>query len=315
MRKVVLLIAVLLMAVPVMASDVFITAIDDDVNCVTIWYDSDVNLIRAFGLAIEVNDANIVKVDSLNADYRIFPGQIIIEDGEITDYNLPYPEGDLGDANLAIEMGSLYTTDANYELDPNAGYNMIPDACAILLKFYVDTIPCTYTVTEDTVTGGVVMEDPCQPIDVNIVLVDGTIGEVECLKLTDPNYGNWVKVGKPDCWCYPRQCRGDADGTTPYPGVAIWVDLSDLNILRSAISKFVTDPAFPANGGCADFNHKMLYPGVDIPVNLDDLNILRANISKMDIPWNTVVKCCDNDEDCVLDASDNVAFWTGPTTP
>lgn len=29
---------------------------------------------------------------------------------------------------------------------------------------------------------------------------------------TGPDYAQWVSVGRPYCWCYPRQYHGDADG-------------------------------------------------------------------------------------------------------
>ena len=92
--------------------------------------------------------------------YRIFPGQIVIVDGEVTDYNTPYAPDDIGDANVTIEMGSLYTMDSNYEGDPNAGYNKKPGlGPSTLLKFYVSGA-CNYEITENLVVGGVVMEDP-----------------------------------------------------------------------------------------------------------------------------------------------------------
>jgi hypothetical protein len=29
---------------------------------------------------------------------------------------------------------------------------------------------------------------------------------------TEPEYPDWIEGGKPECWCYPRQCHGDCDG-------------------------------------------------------------------------------------------------------
>ena len=172
MRKITLLIGMLLIPVSVMAaSNVTVTATDDDVNSVIISFASDDNLIRAFGLNIEVTDANIVKVEVLDPNYRIYPSQIEIDGGEVTAYNTPYDPCDLGDANLAIEMGSLYTMDANYEDDANAGYGAQPELVGNLLKFYVDG-GCSYSVSENSITGGVVMEDPCEDANVTILLVD-----------------------------------------------------------------------------------------------------------------------------------------------
>ena len=64
-------------------------------------------------------------------------------------------------------------------------------------------------------------------------------------------YANWVTNGRPACWAYPRQCRGDADGKKLG---TLWVSNNDLILLKAAISK---NP-LPANGTCSDFDHKKL---------------------------------------------------------
>jgi hypothetical protein len=173
MRKIVLFIAALLfMAVPVMAvSDVNITYTVDG-NWVTVDYNSDANLIRAFGLGITTDTNKITQVVALDANYRIYPGQIVIEDGNVTDYNTPYAPGDLGDANVTIEMGSLYTTDPCHASDPcdpnnDRGYNKIPGKAGHLLKFRVGG-DCNFVITENAARGGIVMEDPDEEPDVTI---------------------------------------------------------------------------------------------------------------------------------------------------
>jgi hypothetical protein len=142
------------------------------------------------------------------------------------------------------------------------------------------------------------------------------------MKYDANSYNDWI--GEPDfvaysmpwkrpaCWCYPRQCRGDADGLPSFPGVPIWVDLADLNILRSAISIYITDPPpgnWPAGGECANFDHKMSFPGVPIPVDLADLNILREYISD----YGTV-PCCDDNQDCDVTGDSTYSFWTSKAT-
>ena len=277
MRKITLLIGMLLIPVSVMAaSNVTVTATDDDVNSVIISFASDDNLIRAFGLNIEVTDANIVKVEVLDPNYRIYPSQIEIDGGEVTAYNTPYDPCDLGDANLAIEMGSLYTMDANYEDDANAGYGAQPELVGNLLKFYVDG-GCSYSVSENSITGGVVMEDPCEDANVTILLVDGNIpGEVECYEgMAD--YAQWELAGKPECWCYPRQCLGDADGA-PYGKSNFWVSSPDLTILKDAWN-IINGPT-SAPGTCADFDH-LPYGKSNFRVSSPDLTILKDN-------WNVI---------------------------
>ncbi|MFA5240333.1 MAG: hypothetical protein WC476_11600, partial [Phycisphaerae bacterium] len=190
MKKIVLFCLVLLMAVPAMAveSNVAITC-DDDANEVTVSYASDANLIRAFGLDITVdNGATITKVEVVDANYRIYPGQISIVDGNVTSYGTPYAAGDLGDSTVTVEMGSLYTADANYSGDANSGYGMDPGLSGVLLKFYA-TVPgsdCNYFVTENSARGGVVMEDPAE--NAVVTLCSGKITMEEPLDFGDaPN--------------------------------------------------------------------------------------------------------------------------------
>jgi hypothetical protein len=33
-----------------------------------------------------------------------------------------------------------------------------------------------------------------------------------CFPSGHPDFAEWLAVGMPDCWCYPRQCHGDSDG-------------------------------------------------------------------------------------------------------
>lgn len=177
MRKIVLFVAALLfMAVPVMAvSDVTITCVDDDVNMVTVSYASDTNRIRAFGLDIIVDTNRITRVDVLDPNYRIYPGQISIVEGDVNDYYTAYDPCDLGDANLAIEMGSLYTFDTNYISDANAGYGKRPGLSGTLLRFYVAG-DCNYTVDVNVRRGGIVMEDPYETPSIDSPLCSGSIG-------------------------------------------------------------------------------------------------------------------------------------------
>jgi hypothetical protein len=109
--------------------------------------------------------------------------------------------------------------------------------------------------------------------------------EPGCFPATHMDYFEWLAVGKPDCWCYPRQCHGDADGLLgggPKTGYYA-VGPLDLNILVSAW--LVLEPAFGPgiasipNGICADFAHD-LGGGPKTGyyrVGPTDLNILVAN--------------------------------------
>jgi hypothetical protein len=190
MKKSVLIVAILLfMAVPAMAaSTVTITCTHThvgDVNWVTVAYDSNLNRIRAFGLDITLGqaDGNIQDVCVLDPNFRIYPGQIEINDnGEVTDYNKPYSFSDINDANnnIAVEMGTLYTLDSNYSSDPNWGYRTTPPSkSGNLLKFSFKNA-CDYTVDVNVRRGGIVMEDPNETPNKSSPLCSGTVPWGDC---------------------------------------------------------------------------------------------------------------------------------------
>ncbi len=332
MRKLCFVLTALLLTAPALATITISCAQVGETNEVVVSYvSSDANIPRAFGLDITLdNGATIGEITDANDKFWVHPGNILIVDGNVTDEGDPvapqdgnYPGrelGGLGTGGMTIEMGSLYSPN---DLEHPTG----PGTSGTLLSFIVDIGPgedCNVTIAGNGARGNVVLENT-DPAATNLPTICAVVipPEPECLKSSAPGYADWTghPVGvawampwsNPDCWCYPRQCRGDADGAPSYPGVPIWVDLADLNILRGAISHYVTgptDPGFPAGGECANFDHQMSYPGVPIPVDLADLNILREYISD----YGTV-PCCDNNQDCVLDASDDYNFWTGSTTP
>jgi hypothetical protein len=96
----------------------------------------------------------------------------------------------------------------------------------------------------------------------------------ECLKSTVTEYSAWVAWGKPSCWCFQRQCRGDVNGGKS----GYWVQLLDLNILKSAYQKSDTQLGTVTNGICADLNHSKS----GYRVQLLDLNALKSYYQKND---------------------------------
>jgi hypothetical protein len=91
---------------------------------------------------------------------------------------------------------------------------------------------------------------------------------------TQAEYDYWVESGKPECWCYPRQCHGDADGKKQgsfTPGYW-YVGSDDLDIM--SLGWLVRDPpkgpgilGLELNGvpvACADFKRDKVgspFPG------------------------------------------------------
>jgi hypothetical protein len=290
MRKISLILAVLLLAAPAWAT-VNITCSQDG-NEVTVSYEvtGEPNKVRAFALDIVIDnpDVNIVAVDdTVNAYYTIFPGSVVISNGEITEQGSAvaaesdYPDDTqpgLGSSGITIEMGALYypTDDSSPNAPPNQGD---------LLKFYVEEIACTVTISENNARGGVVLTDPAEDPTVNAPGCELTFEECLIGGNAGPNEkSDWDAWGKPDCWCYQRQCRGDADGQIAYG--TYWVLTSDLDALANSFAKDdATCQADPNCTICADFDHKQQYG--TYRVLTDDLDILATYFA------NTSVPVCD----------------------
>jgi hypothetical protein len=109
---------------------------------------------------------------------------------------------------------------------------------------------------------------------------------VDCITTDHPDYDEWVAVGEPICWCYRRQCHGDAD--CKFQGKQkFWVSTDDLDILVAAWNKPFAEIDGKTVSGvpmiCADFNHKA-QGKKKYRVSTNDLDILIANWSKANAP-------------------------------
>jgi hypothetical protein len=257
-----------------------------DSNQVTVSYavSGEPNKISGLGLDITVDGgAKIVSVSNLNAKYNIYPGSIVITGGQITDYGTPVADpnfpgtlGGLGTGGITIEMGALYYPTGDNS--PNA-----PPLTGDLLKFRVDK-SCTVTVAENAIRGGVVLTNPnVNPTSVNLTGCIVVYGPIDCLiggnadgTVPGSEFAAWATWGKPNCWCYARQCRGDANGKKTGPS---WVQLLDLQVLAGAYNKNDVALAAIPNGICADFNHKKTGPA---RVQLLDLQELAKYFNKAD---------------------------------
>jgi len=85
---------------------------------------------------------------------------------------------------------------------------------------------------------------------------DANIAEVtdtnECMKETHPAYGDWEAWGKPDCWCYRKQCRGDIDGK-----LFLGKPVTGADLIMFKFPFGLTDAELAMRPGyiCADLNH------------------------------------------------------------
>ena len=113
MKKLILMLAVLLLAAPAMATDVEITAVaGPGPNDVTVGFIATnvTEPVRAVALDVTLADANavIADINCVNEEYGIYPGSISIDaSGNVTNWGSCAGAG--MDSNLvATEQGSLY---------------------------------------------------------------------------------------------------------------------------------------------------------------------------------------------------------------
>ena len=192
-----------------------------------------------------------------------------------TDYTVTYS---------CVEGTPLYSGTGNITSDP----------C------FVDGVNDDYHLTWDS--NCVDWGDPNFVEDANETDIDGNprvmggrvdMGADEDYPHCDPNdYAEWVEVGRPDCWCYPRQCHGDADGKKQGSILSgyTYVSTNDLIVLADAwqVKEPPKGPGIASipNGICADFNHAKQGSVVTgyMRVSTDDLIILVNNWQILEPP-------------------------------
>lgn len=151
-------------------------------------------------------------------------------------------------------------------------------------------------VEADALRGGIVGD--------NLGTVDaddcGTIAATECVSSTAPFYADWVAFGKPACWCYARNCKGDANGKaegSAFSGYS-YVFNADLTVLLSAYG--VKEPpkgpgiASIQNGICADFARNAegsAFSGYSRVFN-SDLSVFLANYGIKEAPKGPGIGDC-----------------------
>jgi len=319
MRKISLILVIFMLSAPAWARvDVVVEQNEVDVNSFNVRYfvTGEVNDVRAFALDIsadkdvnivEVNDFHVGESNSVTPGYGIFPSSFASKiNPEVLDWDASgytplgnkadYPDDTLDglDTNgITVELGSLYDEDVNK-----------PSASGILLELVLDpnhAEECnTISLSLNQIRGGIVLEDPDQEVnDVNLV---GWERDIDCLiggNAGTSEHSDWVAWGKPPCWCYQRQCRGDADGkrTGPY-----WVAIPDLNVIAEAYGArdnvLVNVVVNGVPGICADFDHKRTGP---YRVAIPDLNIIANYYGQRTVP------VCN-----VTDPPNYPTLYTGP---
>ena len=307
MKRTIFVLAVLVLAAPALADTVSIEATHEGSGVVRIDYAvSDANLVRGFALNVTV-DTNVItactpylegECNSVKKGYGIFPGTIDINavTGIVEGFGTPVSDpcepdnpGQLGTSSIVLEMGSLYSPTGAPNAPPTSG----------TLCWLTVAGDCNMSVTvEDTLRGGIVMEDAGVTVDANLVLATNVSisGVTECLKSSDPGYTYWkADFGSPDCWCFRKQCNADADGLLQM-GKPVGTD--DLGLFKLAFGQTVaalqTVSYKGVPGICADFDHAKQ---MNKPVGTDDLTLLKEYFGDSDA---SVPMCPDT----------HINFWT-----
>jgi len=112
----------------------------------------------------------------------------------------------------------------------------------------------------------------------------------ECYPAAKADYAQWAAVGKPACWCYARQCYGDADNASQTVGkLTYWVYTNDLAVLSSGWAKTGASP-YPT-WICADFAHDSQTVGkLTYRVYTNDLTRLSASWAKTGVATDCLTK-------------------------
>jgi len=272
MRRILLIVAMLLIAAPAMAAvTIGAKQIPAGVagntlcSCVEVNYTSDSNgQIRAFALDISVDNNFVIQnIRDFNRGesstktkrgYGIFPGKFrdYIDPANPlwTDpnYNPVAPTGDpdantgLGTKAITVELGSLYLGDTN-----------APHKTGVL--FRLDVIPpapgassCTLTITKNTTRGGSTGLVDVDGNPVAVTITGTTVSyPAKCYPCWSPynfGYGQWTSMWEPNCWCgryatqtHPYQCYGDADNKAETLTGKYRVYTSDLIRLKTCWAK------------------------------------------------------------------------------
>lgn len=165
MKKIIFVLAVLVLAVPVFARvDITCAQVPDEPNVIVSFNNTEGQPVRAFALNITVSGgATIVAVESLNSDYYVYPGSIEIDDGEVQENGWGSPVCNPGDYDdtlpgldsngVTIEMASLYAA-----TDPE--HSSAPADSGPLVKLTLDggSAVCI-TIEGNVLRGKVVLED------------------------------------------------------------------------------------------------------------------------------------------------------------
>jgi len=295
---------VLVVAVPAMAVVNF-TATDAGSGKLQIAYTTtDGDLPRGVALRISLSDAAVVDT---TAAVFVDPKFNTFIDWAYSN-PLNYQVGNGNPLALPTAAGALTADASDFSvsmgvLDQAGGQAAGPASSANLITIQLKkgtADQTTVTITGDTlrgpasgVVGSVLTSNLSQTVVVKFV-VD------EAIKSTAPIYADWAAFGKPACWAYARNCKGDADGKqvgNPAQGYS-YVTTADLNVLISGwnIKEAPKGAGIMsvANAICADFARNAVGNPAQgyARVTTADLNILIGSWNIKEAPKGAGISDC-----------------------
>lgn len=266
MKKLILTLLVFGLAMPAMAATLVITDNLDGTATVTVTAEGSVNIV---GLALDVDvtaggDLTAAVVNT--ATFNIYMDAAY---SEVNGDGYTYGEGSaIASQTVAGEVAisnNICISAAALNGESTAGATGSASV-SITISASANT---TIQIKENDPRGGIILVDGTgEDITSGTAgVVEGTItaGGTECMMDTHPDYAAWEAAGKPDCWCYEFNCKGDADGKAQF-GYQVLSD--DLAILAAAYGQAL---ASGAAGHCADFDRQAQF---GYRVLSDDLAIL-----------------------------------------
>jgi hypothetical protein len=273
MKKLLVLCLIAAFAAPALADVTFVATDNADGTCTISYTYTDAKGPVGMGLVVDCSVGAVDDLSNIDSFFDVFI-DFAYDEEQSGSYD-PLGEGSATPNNAAADVAGpgVVAPSANFVislagLDPNSG--SVPTGTVSLVTLSADE-NVEGIIDADTLRGGVVNKDGVMATNLPISF---TITS-ECYA-GQPDYAEWVAAGKPECWCYPRQCHGDANGTQEYVKPSwYYVYNQDLSVLIGSWKKATTDPAF---NGCADFSRTAEYVKPSwYRVYNNDLTILITN--------------------------------------
>lgn len=274
MRKVVLLLVAALLAAPAMAAVNFTVTGSTD-GTLTISYDTtDGDLPRGIALTVSctagatvLDETNVVSVDTAYNTYIDWAYSNLSG----YDIGMGHPLAEMAGAGVLATAASDFSICMGV-LDQAGNQAAGPATADPLIVLELDdngAADTEVTVDVDNLRGGVVGSQ----LDVTGLPDTVTVefGGSPCMAETNADFTRWDDLGRPACWCYEKQCHGDADGIGAFGGLVPVYEL-DLAIFVAAYGQ----TTLPEGGICADFDHIAAFGGL-VAVYTEDLALLVAN--------------------------------------